>query len=75
MKKEFNTQNETDALRTELEDYEERGVELWLDGLPSTPKSIIKAHMIAEEGTYMRDYVQNEDGEVSGIHFNLVQDL
>lgn len=75
MKKAQNKKNETNALRTELEIYKEQGVELWLDGLPSTPKSIIKAHRIAEEGTYMRDYVQNENGEVSGIHFNLVQDL
>lgn len=65
---------ETSALRSELESYRKQGVELWLDGRPSTPKSITKAHMIAEEGSYMRDYIQGENGEVSHIHFNLVRD-
>lgn len=65
---------ETSALRTELENYRKQGVELWLDGRPSTPRTITRAHMIAEEGSYMRDYIQSEDGKVSGIHFNLVRD-
>lgn len=64
---------ETNALRCELETYKKQGVALWLDGQPSTPKSITKAHMIAEEGAYMRDYIQNDCGEVESIHFDLIQ--
>lgn len=65
---------ETSALRLELETYQKQGVELWLDGRLSTPQSITRAHMIAEEGSYMRDYIQSEDGAVSSIHFNLVRE-
>lgn len=63
---------ETDMLRLELEGYREQGVSLWLDGRPSTPKSITKACKIAEEGTYMRDYVRGENGEVERIQFDYV---
>ncbi|MCI5701022.1 MAG: hypothetical protein MR308_11695 [Lachnospiraceae bacterium] len=63
---------ETCALRSELEIYRRQGVELRLDGQPSTPKSISKACFIAEEGTYMRDYIRNESGEVECIQFDYV---
>lgn len=65
---------ETSALRSELEAYRKQGVNLWLDGQPGTPKSIAKAHMIAEEGTYMRDYVKDDSGELADLHFHLVRD-
>lgn len=68
-KKEFS------ALRAELESYKKQGVELWLDGRLCTPRTITRAHMIAEEGSYMRDYVQNEDGKISSIHFHVVRDM
>lgn len=64
---------ETNTLRCELQDYQQQGVSLWLDGQPSTPKTIAKACKIAEEGTYMRDYIQNEEGEVEHIQFNLIK--
>ena len=41
-------------LKKELRDYQEAGVTLWLDGHPSTPKKIVKAHKLAENGVYMR---------------------
>lgn len=28
--------------------------------------------MIAEEGTYMRDYIRNEEGELERIQFDFV---
>lgn len=63
---------ETEALRSELEIYKKPGVALWLDGQPGTPKSISKACVIAEEGTYMRDYIRNEEGELERIQFDFV---
>lgn len=68
------SKKETSALRSELEKYQKQGVKLWLDGQPGTPKSIAKAHLIAEEGTYMRDYVRDDTGEVANLYFNLVRD-
>ena len=43
-------------LKEELKSYRRNGVKLFLDGEPSTPKNIVKACMIAEDGGYMRDY-------------------
>lgn len=60
-------------LRNELETYEKQGVELWLDGQPSTPKSICRAYKIAEEGNYMRDYVYDKGGGITDLSFNFVK--
>ncbi|WP_417030148.1 hypothetical protein, partial [Blautia hydrogenotrophica] len=57
-------------LKKELRDYQEAGVTLWLDGHPSTPKKIVKAHKLAENGVYMRDYVENEKGEIAKLKFD-----
>lgn len=62
-----------DNLHRELKQYQEQGVGLWLDGQPSTPKSILHAHKIAEDGIYMRDYIQNEEGKVERIQFDLIK--
>ena len=60
-------------LKKELKDYQEAGVTLWLDGHPSTPKEIAKAHKLAENGGYMRDYVENEKGEIAKLKFDFVK--
>lgn len=65
---------EASALRSELENYYLRGVELRLDGHPSSPKEIVKACHLAENGFYMRDYVQNDRGEVVWLSFDKVKE-
>ena len=60
-------------LRHELEDYKKQGVELQLDGRPSTPKSITRACKIAEVGEYMRDYVYNGKGELKSLSFDFIK--
>jgi hypothetical protein len=57
----------------ELEQYDHQGISLLLDGIPSSPKAIAKAHKIAEEGTYMRDYIANEEGEVGQLSFDMIK--
>lgn len=65
--------NKLPELKKELEEYERQGVELWLEGFKSSPKEITKAHRIAEQGSYMRDYENNETGEISKIGFDYVE--
>ena len=60
-------------LRRELELYRENGVSLYLDGAPSTPKKIAKACQIAENGVYMRDYTEDEDGHIACVSFDLIR--
>ena len=59
-------------LRRELELYRENGVSLYLNGAPSTPKKIAKACQIAENGVYMRDYTEDEDGHIACVSFALL---
>lgn len=44
-------------LYAELRGYEEKGVDIVMDGYPMSPLQIVTAYMAREEGTYMRDYV------------------
>ena len=64
---------ETRALRCELETYRRQGIPLLLNGSPSTPEEIEQACSSAEEGVYMRDYVQNERGEVERLQCDFVK--
>jgi len=65
--------NKSPEFLCELEEYDQRGISLLLDGKPSNPKAIAKAHRIAEEGTYMRDYIEDESGEVIELSFDLIK--
>lgn len=61
------------SIRRELESYRDKGIELYLDGIPSTPKKIAKACQIAENGVYMRDYTEDEDGHIACVSFDLIR--
>lgn len=65
---------ENGNLYRELEKYREMGIPLYLNGRESTPGRIARAYRIAEEGDYMRDYIQDEEGRVQGLAFDYVQD-
>lgn len=63
---------ENGNLYRELEEYREMGVPLYLNGRESTPGRIARAYRIAEDGDYMRDYIQDEEGRVQGLAFDYV---
>ena len=60
-------------LFTELSDFERKGVEISLDGLPASPMQIVQAHIMREDITYMRDYIMNEKGDIKGVEFHNVR--
>lgn len=64
---------EKDAFRKELDSYKEQGVDLWLVGAPSTPKEIWKAHKIAEDVSYMRDYITDNEGNLVRLEFDAIK--
>lgn len=63
-----------DIFLKELESYERAGIPLQLNGMPSTPKKIVKAHKVAEDVTYMRDYVRDTKGRLKSLGFDSVRD-
>lgn len=62
-------------LRRELESYRDKGIELYLDGEPSTPKKIAKACQIAEDGVYMRDYTEDKEGHIACVSFDFIRNM
>ena len=61
-------------LFTELENYEKKGIDISLDGYHVSPLQIVTACMTKEEGTYMRDYVMNRDGNIEALRFTDIND-
>ena len=59
-------------LSKELREYKNKNVNLLLEGRDSTPQEIASACMVMEEGSYMREYVGNEDGVIIEIRFNRI---
>ena len=64
---------EKQLLHRELETYEDMGVLLYLNGRSTSPKRIEKAYRIAEDGNYMRDYIQDESGKLQAVSFDFVK--
>ena len=62
-------------LREELKLYQKSGIQLFMDGEPSTPKDIAKACLIAEGGGYMRDYTEDEKGHIAKVNFDHVREI
>lgn len=56
-------------LYNELEDYEKKGVSIMIDGAKASPLQIVTAHMVKEEGSYMRDYVLDDRGHIKTLMF------
>lgn len=56
-------------LYTELENYERNGVCMHINGSKASPLQIVTAHMIREEGCYMRDYILNTKGYIESLAF------
>ena len=56
-------------LYAELENYESKGIDILMDGCQVSPLQIVTAYMTKEEGTYMRDYVMNPEGNIESLAF------
>lgn len=59
-------------LSKELREYKNKKVSLLLEGRYSTPQEIANACVVMEEGSYMREYIGNEDGVIIEIRFNKI---
>lgn len=62
-----------EALQSELMEFQNRMITLTLEGRKSSPEDIIHAYEIAEKGTYMRDYIDN-DGIIEQVDFIYVKE-
>ena len=53
--------------------WQKKGVQLLLEGRESDPGRIVRAHLLAEKGAYMRDYIPDDTGQhLKAICFNRI---
>lgn len=58
-----------EKLYTELEGFEKNGVGILIDGNHASPMQVVKAHMVREAGSYMRDYELDNEGHIESLSF------
>lgn len=58
-------------LFVELQEIEQRGITLWLEGTQSNSSGITDAIFVNEETAYMRDYIYDE-GVLKELRFDKV---
>ncbi|MCI8464358.1 MAG: hypothetical protein HFI63_00625 [Lachnospiraceae bacterium] len=61
-----------DALLKQMKHYEKQGVEILLSGERCSPEKAASACAVKEHGCYMGDYIWNEKGELTEIHYDKV---
>lgn len=62
---------QTKQLFLELSSLENRGVTIWLEGLPSDSRHVTAELNIHDENQYMRDYIF-EEGRLKEVHFDKI---
>lgn len=60
------------AFRDDLKHYQQQGVSLYLDDQKASPDKIINACCVHEQGSYMGDYIMNEDGKLVMLRFDKI---
>lgn len=58
-----------EKMYTELEEFEKNGVCILMDGSHVSPMQVVKAHMVREAGSYMRDYELDKEGHIESLSF------
>lgn len=61
------------GLFSELEQYERNGIYMTMDGAPVSPMQVVTAHMIKEDGCYMRDYITDSGGHIKELSFQTLK--
>ncbi|MDD2980141.1 MAG: hypothetical protein PHN80_09240 [Hespellia sp.] len=65
---------EYQELFEELENYEKYGVPMMIEGTRVSPMQVISAYMVKEAGTYMRDYIIDDDGNIEELTFQKIKE-
>lgn len=60
-------------LYREMEAFEERGIHMEVEERQVSAFGVVQAHMVKENGTYMRDYVWDSEGQIKKIIFNNIR--
>ena len=72
---EFTNGPEKQRLLIELENIRDRGIMIFLDGVPSTPLTVTDILCVNENNNFMRDYVTDEEGVWRELRFDRIRSL
>lgn len=64
---------ERQKLLVELENIKDRGIMIFLDGVPSSPSAVTDVLCVKEGDSFMRDYVTDEKGVLRELRFDKVE--
>ena len=59
------------TLLIELQNYEQQGISIWLEGFPSSSVEVSEVMCVREDTNYMRDYVFRL-GALSQVRFDKI---
>ena len=59
------------TLLIELQNYEQQGISIWLEGFPSSSVEVSEVMCVREDTNYMRDYVFRQ-GALSQVRFDKI---
>lgn len=66
---------EKQKLLIELEHIQNRGITIFLDGIPSSPIAVTDVLCVNENLNFMRDYVTDEKGVWTELRFDRISNL
>lgn len=66
---------EKQELLIELEHIQNRGITIFLDGIPSSPITVTDVLYVNENSNFMRDYVTDERGVWTELRFDRISNL
>lgn len=62
-------------LLIELENIQNRGIMIFLDGVPSSPLTVTDILCVNDNYSFMRDYVTDEEGVWRELRFDRVRSI
>lgn len=66
---------EKQGLLIELENIQNRGITIFLEGIPSSPLTVTDALCVNDSNDFMRDYVTDEKGVWKELRFDRIESL
>lgn len=66
---------EKQGLLIELENIQNRGITIFLEGVPSSPLTVTDALCVNDSNDFMRDYVTDEKGVWKELRFDRIESL
>lgn len=66
---------EKQKLLIELENIQNRGITIFLDGIPSSPLTVTDVLCVNDNWNFMRDYVTDEKGVWTELRFDRIRNL